>query len=406
MRICFVSRRFFPAVSGMSVYAHNLLRELVKAGHDVTLISQFRGDEAGVRIYGGGPPPAIEGVKVIGLRSWGEENGGDFERDVDDMAATIIAEHEQDAFDIVHAQYAYPNGWAALLAAETIAVPVVVSIQGGDGHWIGSCCDTHRVAMERVITGADALVIGGLSFLTELTGRLDVPVGRFRIVPGGVDVARFTPATVKRTGPVRILYHGRVDRRKGVLDFVEAIARLRTLGIDFTSTVSGIGPDQNAARARADFLKLEPRTVCFSGAVAYDDVASVYRGADIFVSPTYAEGFSNTILEAMASGVTIASCDTVGVNDCLRHGENALLSRPGDIEALTDHLRRLIEDDALRQQLADAALHECRRMYSWPRVSEMIVEIYDAVKSSTRRPTINRELPIADCRFRSQPHLL
>ena len=40
MRVCFVSRRFFPAISGMSVYAANLLRELVAAGHDVTMVSQ------------------------------------------------------------------------------------------------------------------------------------------------------------------------------------------------------------------------------------------------------------------------------------------------------------------------------------------------------------------------------
>ena len=47
MRICFVSRRFFPAISGMSVYALNLLRELVAAGHDVTLIRQAGGEACG-----------------------------------------------------------------------------------------------------------------------------------------------------------------------------------------------------------------------------------------------------------------------------------------------------------------------------------------------------------------------
>lgn len=54
MRICFVSRRYWPAVSGMSVYAENLLRELVGLGHEVTMISQYRDDEVGMMIYGGG----------------------------------------------------------------------------------------------------------------------------------------------------------------------------------------------------------------------------------------------------------------------------------------------------------------------------------------------------------------
>ena len=73
MRICFISRRYFPAVSGMSVYAQNLLKQLTLLGHDVTMISQYRGDEAGTRVYGGGPPPPLEGVKVIGLEALGEQ---------------------------------------------------------------------------------------------------------------------------------------------------------------------------------------------------------------------------------------------------------------------------------------------------------------------------------------------
>ena len=48
MRVLFCSRRFFPAISGMSVYAQNLLRHLVAAGHDVTMVSQYRADPAGV----------------------------------------------------------------------------------------------------------------------------------------------------------------------------------------------------------------------------------------------------------------------------------------------------------------------------------------------------------------------
>ena len=73
MRICFLSRRFFPAISGMSVYAANLLRELVQAGHDVTMISQYRGDAFGTAVYGGGPPPPVPGVRVIGLEQRGEQ---------------------------------------------------------------------------------------------------------------------------------------------------------------------------------------------------------------------------------------------------------------------------------------------------------------------------------------------
>ncbi len=93
MNVCFVSRRFFPAISGMSIYAINLLRQLVARDHDVTMISQYRGDDFGKGVYGGGPPPDVSGVKVIGLEQLGEQDGGDFERDIDTMVAAIEVEH-------------------------------------------------------------------------------------------------------------------------------------------------------------------------------------------------------------------------------------------------------------------------------------------------------------------------
>lgn len=81
-----------------------------------------------------------------------------------------------------------------------------------------------------------------------------------------------------------------------------------------------------------------------TGYVAYDAVPEVYRSCDIFVSPTYAEGFSNTILEAMALGLPVVSTRAVGVVDCIRDDENGLLAEPGDVPALAAALTRIIAD--------------------------------------------------------------
>ena len=413
MRILFCSRRYFPAISGMSVYAQNLLRQLTAAGHEVTMVSQYRGDEAGTRVYGGGPPPPVPGVTVIGRRSRGEEafaepGGADFERDVDDMVATMLDEHRKRPFDILHAQYGYPNGFAVLEVARQTGVPAVVSIQGGDGHWVGSCCETHRLAMLRVLEHADALLIGCESFAVEVVERLGVARERFTIVPGAVDTARFAPPAGHVPGhaedPPRLLYHGRVDRRKGALDMIEALALLRDEGVRFAATISGIGPDLDASSALAAERGLPIR---FSGYADYDSAPELYRQADVFVSPTYAEGFSNTILEAMASGLPSVSCHAVGVMDCLRDGENGLLVNPGDVPALAVALRRVIEDGALRARLAATALEECRRVYSWGAVGRQIMDVYASLHGTRPRSGFDARLPRdPSCRFRAAPHLL
>ena len=413
MRICFVSRRFFPTISGMSVYAANLLRELVQNNVEVTMIAQYRDDEIGKKVYGGGVPAVVAGVDVIGLESIGEQKGGNFEVDVRRIVETIIAEHRKKSFDILHAQYGYPPGLAVLEASKILGIPNVVSIQGGDGHWVGvNCCLTHKIAMQTVLTKANAILIGSKSFAEEVRENHSVNVSQFTIVPGAVDTNRFLPRSNWRAGEFieetkpRLLYHGRVDARKGALDLIEAFARLLPeIATKPQLLISGIGPDSENVKALVDKLNLQ-ENVRFLGYADYFEVPQIYRESDIFVSPTYAEGFSNTILEAMASGLAIVSTKAVGVIDCLRDGENALLVKPGNIDELGNALREVLTNHVLRQQIAKNALAECREIYSWEKIGRQIIGIYEDLKNA--KPHNDWSLPDKPtfCRYREQPHLL
>jgi glycosyltransferase involved in cell wall biosynthesis len=423
MRVCFISRRFFPAISGMSVYALNLLRELVAAGHDVTMISQYRADPAGAGVYGGGPPPAVPGVQVVGLESVGERQvcdgkPADFEADIERMVRAAEEWHAVAPFDLVHAQYGYPNGLAALEAGRRLGLPTVVSIQGGDGHWVGTCCRTHRDAMRAVLLHADAVLIGSESFAEEVMANHGVPRDVFTVVPGGTDTVRFAPRDEACVGclsdPPTLLYHGRVDCRKGLCELLDAFAALVGGGRDLRLVVSGIGPDVQLAKDRAAELGVGGR-VAFTGYASYDDAPRAYHRGDVFVSPTYSEGFSNTILEAMASGLPIVSTRAVGVVDCLRHERDALLVEPKDVAGLAAAVARLLDDGELRRRLACRALADVRRLYSWPAVGRQIMAVYDRV--ADRKPSAGwlelydpRAVTVgtADpgCRFRAAPHLL
>ena len=237
---------------------------------------------------------------------------------------------------------------------------------------------------------------------------MSVSPSRFSRVPGAVDTSRFVPGhDLGALGtPPRLLYHGRVDRRKGVLDFIEALVILRAQGVPFAATISGIGPDVDSARALAAERGFAPDIVRFTGYADYRDTPGIYADADIFASPTYAEGFSNTILEAMACGLPVASCDVVGVTDCLRNGQNGLLTPAGNVGAHAAALRRLIEDQALRRRLAEAALEECRTVYAWEVVGRRIMSIYGELFGTAPPVDFIRTLTPSPCRFRSQPHLL
>jgi glycosyltransferase involved in cell wall biosynthesis len=240
------------------------------------------------------------------------------------------------------------------------------------------------------------VLIGSPSFRDEVVGHHGTDPARFRIVPGATDTGRFTPSS--RTGlqdPPVLLFHGRVDRRKGVLDLLEALPD----GVRLV--VSGIGPDLDEARARAD-----DRTT-FLGYTPPDDAPAVYRSADVFVSPTYSEGFSNTVLEAMASGLPVVSTNSVGVVDCITSEVDGLLHEPGDVAGLRGALQRVLGDEALRARLAATALEEVRRLYSWPVLARSIDAVYAELAGTA--PDLTWTLPDGvdpDCRFRAAPHLL
>ena len=301
------------------------------------MVSQYRGDEEGTKVYGGGPPPEVPGVRVIGLEARGEQAGGDFEKDIEEMTRVVVEEHGRAPFDVVHAQYGYPTGLAALVASRRIGVPNLVSIQGGDGHWVGSCCGTHKRAMLAVLGHAGALLIGSRSFADEVTENHGTPSDRFTIIPGAVNTERFYPAGEDSRGDrghtAPALPRPR-RRPQGRPRPARRFCRpLRTsAGPAHRPQVSALTQrtPPNAPGTSASTDKVE-----FSGYADYAATPEVYRRADLFVSPTYAEGFSNTILEAMATRLPIVSTRAVGVVDCLRHKENALLHEPGDVPGLT-----------------------------------------------------------------------
>lgn len=397
----------------MSVYAQNLLRELVALGHDVTMVSQYRGDALGRGVYGGGPPPPVPGVRVVGLEARGEQAGGRFEDDIQAIIETVEQLHAAQPFDLLHAQYGYPPGLAALHLSRRLGIPNVVSIQGGDGHWVGvDCCGTHQRAIRTVLDHAGAVLIGCQSFADEVIGHHGTAPARFTLVPGAVEVQRFRPRADWQAGQCvnaaypTLLYHGRVDRRKGVLDLLDAFAQLVPGRPALRLLISGIGPDLEEVRRRVAAAPWHAQ-VELAGYVDYEQVPQVYHRADIFVSPTYAEGFSNTLLEAMASGLPCVAAEAVGVVDCLRHDDNGLLVPPGDVPALTAALARVLDDEALRARLAETALQEARTTYAWPIIGHQIDSVYQQLAGTAPDlEWVEDSAAPEPCRYREAPHLL
>ena len=177
--------------------------------------------------------------------------------------------------------------------------------------------------------------------------------------------------------------------------------------------ISGIGPDLVTAKELASTMRLD-NIIDFTGHVSYEDVPEVYRSADLFVSPTWSEGFSNTILEAMASGLPIVAARAIGVVDCLTDRENALFHEIHDVAGLSMQIGTLLDDALLRRQLATNAMREIQTKYRWPsiafqlagRLNHNLSVAPDNQWTESYPPTTSISDVDLGCRFRQAPHLL
>jgi glycosyltransferase involved in cell wall biosynthesis len=141
----------------------------------------------------------------------------------------------------------------------------------------------------------------------------------------------------------------RHDPRKGMPVLLRALAELRDAGVRFRACLVSGGEYLNADRRLAEQLRLGDQ-VAMTGWVP--DPFHYLRHADVFALPSLQEGSGSlALLEALQAGVAIVASNLDGIPEDVTDGESALLVEPGNVAALSEALRRVVTDTALREQL-------------------------------------------------------
>jgi len=177
---------------------------------------------------------------------------------------------------------------------------------------------------------------------------------KFDISRLGVDPQRFIPAyKTKQIGACNLLCVGRLTPAKGQAILLESVAQLQSQGLSVTLTLVGMGPDEQSLRQYAESLAISGQ-VNFTGAVDQDHILDYYNAADIFVLPSFAEGLPVVLMEAMAMEIPCITTAITGIPELIHNGQEGLLVAASDSEGLTQAIKQLVQDRALRQQLGKA----------------------------------------------------
>lgn len=185
--------------------------------------------------------------------------------------------------------------------------------------------------------------------------RLHTPVSH--IITAGIDETVFRPINRKKAGKKQIISLGRKVDWKGFGALEEAMRRIMKKRHDVEWVVYS-AHDTPESKSDAPFTLVK--------SPYGKDLAELYASCDIAVNPSWHEGFAQPALEAMACGLAVVTT-SAGAEDFAEAGKNCLVVQPKNPDAIESALERLLEDDALRAQLGEAALETAKGFY-WDRV--------------------------------------
>jgi phosphatidylinositol alpha-mannosyltransferase len=376
MKIGLVSPYVYPLPGGVTQHVRYLYENLRLRGHDVRILTSSHGLQRAsegdiIRIGKGFSMPVNGSVGTITLSPR-------FVSQVRDML-------EREQFDLLH----FHEPFVPFLSPIILRLSTSVNI--ATFHAYGGFSPSYEFG-SKVMKGEAARLHGRIAVSGAAKHFIDryFP-GEYKVIPNGVDVERFrraVPLARWQDGTRNILFVGRFEPRKGLLELLKAYRILRKTGCECRLLVVGTGPLGKEARRYVATRRL--RGVEFLGRVTDEEKAQLYRTADVYVSPaTGGESFGIVLLEAMAAGAPIVASDIHGYKGVVRRGREALLVPPREPKPLAGAIARLLRDDELRAEMGAAGIERAQE-FSWERVTRKVDDFYGVI---IRRLAARGELP-------------
>ena len=377
MRVVMVIQRYHPFVGGAERQLGQLSSRLQKRGVEVTVLTrrfanlpafEMVDDIPVYRLPAPGPKPLAAAVFIV-------------------SALWRIRALKP---DIIHAHELLSPATVALYGKRLFGGRAVAKVLSS-----GDRGDIHKIvtrfgASARIRSlreNLDGFIAVSHEVEAELEG-IGIPAEKRFYIPNGVDTQRFSPIPAEdkarlcadlgldSASPI-VIYVGRLHPLKRVDLLLEAWPAVRAEHPNSRLLVIGTGPEETALRQRrvegVDFLGQK------------EDVIPYLHAADAYVLPSAREGLSNSLLEAMSTGLPAIATAVSGTPDVIRHEREGLLIPANDGPALQSALLRLLGDASLRLRLGAQGRAHIEAHYSMDAAVERVMELYEGLLRVTPR---------------------
>jgi glycosyltransferase involved in cell wall biosynthesis len=340
MKILVLSHEYPPIGGGGGRVVQELSQGLANRGYQIHLLTAHYADQPKME--------QSENLVIERLLSWRTQP---FRADLKAMGAFIIKSFfrglkviQKSHPDLIHAHFAVPAGVSAFLLSKATGVPYILTAHGGD---VPGGAPEKTARWFRMVLPFSKLVwnnAAATAAVSEQTRDLALEhyQSEIQVISNGIDTQEMKPTNLDVHSPPRILFIGRFSPEKNATAVPRILAELKHL--PWQCAMLGDGTEMDLVRHLIDENNLADRLQLI-GWVDSDSVKEHLAKSDILLMPSLREGMPMAALQALSMGLALLLPDKGSCPDLIEN--NGSLLEPGNLQAYTDSLEKLLADKDL-----------------------------------------------------------
>lgn len=304
---------------------------------------------------------------------------------------SILRINKRQRVSVIHAQDTHYGALTAIIAGGLLDIPVITHAHGVMYLFkVDAMSRGIQLLIHKLVLKHSKLTIS-VSEATKrfLITQFGAEPSKVLVLPVGVNVREFTSNIGKRSEARQVLgidekafvvgYFGRLSVQKNVKSLLMAVSDLiKTTKIEnILLLIIGVGEEERSLKALAKKLGTE-KHIKFTGYV--ENLSIAIQAMDIFVLPSFLEGYPTVVLEAKAAGKAIIASSIPGIPEIIENGKTGLLVNPNEIGEIKEAILKLYKEPKLTGELASNALKEAPR-HDENKIFQQLLQTYASLSS-------------------------
>lgn len=393
MKILIISHMYPTIVNNVKgIFVHEQVKELIKRGSEVKVIAPIPYVPPGFSILSSRwklfnlipDKDKIENVDVYYPRYVAyprnfrlHDSGIRMYRAISPLVKRIYQEFQ---FDLIHSHTILPDGNAAVKIGSEYDVPIITTVHGRDFQNTINYPKSKEILKDTLEKTNRIVLVSNKLFNIQKSEFPTVNIKKVNVIPNGVtDLFLENGKEIKKkNNKVNIISVSSLILQKGIEYNLQAVAELKKDYSNIHYYIIGDGPQRSYLNELVNKLYLSNH-VTFLGNQSREQVRDWLDCSDIFVLPSWNEGFGVVYIEAMARHLPVIGCKGEGIEDIIVDGQEGFLTNPKDYKDIKEKIEKLLKNPELRYKMGEKGYIKVEKEFTWENVVDKLIKVYQDV---------------------------